>query len=82
MDKVMLFTSNPLRIFILTDENMIIPVHRATDNFLTNKDKLESNIMGITTIEARNDRSNIKDLVMGIFFSISYMKQPRLKYIE
>ena len=82
MERVIVFTRIFLKNLILNDENMIIPVNKAADKFLTKIDKLESNIKGMTIIEIKKDKSNIKDLVTDIFFSISYKKNPKLKYIE
>ena len=82
MERVILFTRIFLKKLILIDENMIIPVNKAANKSLIKIDKLESNISGMAIIDVKNDKSNINDLTTDIFFSISYKKNPKLKYIE
>ena len=82
MESIILFTRIFLKNLILNDENMMIPVNKAANKSLTKIDKLESNIRGMAIIDIKKEKSNINDLITDILFSISYKKNPKLKYIE
>ena len=82
MERVSLFNKIFLKNLIRNDENMIIPVNKDANKCLTKIDKAESNIRGMAIIDIKKDKSNINDLITEIFFSISYKKNPKLKYIE
>ena len=82
MARIMLFARIFLKNLILIDENMIIPVNKAEKRCLIKIDKSESNTIGTAIIDIKKNKSNINDVITGIFFSISYKKNPKLKYIE
>ena len=82
MERIILFARIFLKNLILFDEKIIIPINKAENRCLIAIVKPESNIRGTAIIDAKKDKSNINDLITGIFFSISYKKKPKLKYIE